>query len=203
VLVLPESFRPDSGPGMLDSLAARGYQIETVPMRRHQIYHSTSFGRGWRPAPGIWCLAVASRLPVLERRELQMGKAFHDPTGPRRALQISVDCGGRRVEVVGLHTSSKLWWAAPIVHMAHVRRELPRGPEPAVVAGDFNFWGPGVVATVRGGWKRAVRGRSWPAHRPHSQIDHILVNSAVTVLESEVLPAFGSDHRAVRARLAV
>jgi endonuclease/exonuclease/phosphatase (EEP) superfamily protein YafD len=87
--------------------------------------------------------------------------------------------------------------------MARLRRQLPRDDGPAIVAGDFNFWGPGVVATLRDGWRRTVRGATWPAHRPHSQIDHILVNDAVKCLEAEVLPPFGSDHRAVRARLAV
>ena len=29
VLVLPESFRPDSGTGMLEGLASAGYRVET------------------------------------------------------------------------------------------------------------------------------------------------------------------------------
>jgi endonuclease/exonuclease/phosphatase (EEP) superfamily protein YafD len=69
-----------------------------------------------------------------------------------------------------------------------------------VVAGDCNFWGPGVVAVMRG-WKRAVLGRSWPADKPHSQIDHILVRDDIEVLTGEVLPATPSDHRPIRARL--
>ena len=53
------------------------------------------------------------------------------------------------------------------------------------------------------GWRRTVRGRTWPAGRPHSQIDHILVRAAdgTEVLHSEVLPGVGSDHRPVRATL--
>jgi endonuclease/exonuclease/phosphatase (EEP) superfamily protein YafD len=88
------------------------------------------------------------------------------------------------------------------VHLAHLRGQLPRGPEPTIVAGDFNLWGPPVV-TILHGWRRTVRGRTYPAHRPHSQIDHILVNRAVRCVAAEVLPAYGSDHRAVRARLTV
>jgi endonuclease/exonuclease/phosphatase family metal-dependent hydrolase len=71
-----------------------------------------------------------------------------------------------------------------------------------VLAGDFNFWGPGV-AMVLPGWRRAVTGRTYPAHRPHSQIDHVLVNERIEVLRGEVLPANDSDHRPVRARLRV
>lgn len=201
--MLPETFRVDSGPGMLDGLLAAGYQVEMMPMKRWKLFHSTTAGRGWRPSPGVWCLSIATRLPVLDRRELPMGKAFRDPAGPRTALQIDLEVDEQRVHLVGVHTSSKLYYGAPLVHMARLRGQLPRDDGPAIVAGDFNFWGPGVVASLRDGWRRTVRGRTWPAHRPHSQIDHILVNDAVKCIEAEVLPAFGSDHRAVRARLAV
>jgi endonuclease/exonuclease/phosphatase family metal-dependent hydrolase len=46
-----------------------------------------------------------------------------------------------------------------------------------------------------------VRGRTWPARRPHSQIDHILVSGEINVRGGEVLPDVGSDHRPVRAEL--
>jgi endonuclease/exonuclease/phosphatase family metal-dependent hydrolase len=59
------------------------------------------------------------------------------------------------------------------------------------------------VVAVLPGWRRAVFGRSWPAHRPHSQIDHVLVRDDVTVLSGEVLGATPSDHRPIRARLRV
>jgi endonuclease/exonuclease/phosphatase (EEP) superfamily protein YafD len=202
VLVLPESFRPDSGPGMLEGLAAAGYQVETVPIARFESWHSSTTGRGWRPGPGIWCLAIASRLPVLDRRELAMGRVPRDRARVRKALQVDLDIGGRRVHVVGLHTSSKLWFAGPVTNLRALRPSLPNGPEPAIVAGDFNLWGPGVVRLLPG-WRRAVLGRTWPAHRPHSQIDHVLLNSAVESVESEVLPGFGSDHRALKVRLAI
>jgi endonuclease/exonuclease/phosphatase (EEP) superfamily protein YafD len=72
---------------------------------------------------------------------------------------------------------------------------------PAIVAGDCNFWGPGVRAFFRG-WHRAVRGRTWPAAHPHSQIDHVLVRPAdVEVLDGRVLPDLGSDHLPVRVEL--
>jgi endonuclease/exonuclease/phosphatase family metal-dependent hydrolase len=202
VLVLPESFRPDSGPGMLDGLAAAGYSVETVPIARFESWHSSSSGRGWRPSPGIWCLAIASRLPMRGRRELTMGKVFRDPAGVRMALQVEIDVAGAPLRLVGLHTSSRLYFAGPLIHLRTLRPSLPGGPAPAVVAGDFNLWGPGVVSLLRG-WRRTVRGATYPAHRPHSQIDHILVNRAVECVVAEVIAPFGSDHRAVRARLAV
>ena len=69
-----------------------------------------------------------------------------------------------------------------------------------MVAGDCNLWGPGVVS-VFPGWRRAVRGRTYPAPRPHSQIDHVLVRDDVEIVSGEVLAATPSDHRPVRARL--
>ena len=55
-------------------------------------------------------------------------------------------------------------------------RSSPPPAGPAIVAGDCNFWGPGVQSFLPG-WRRTVRGRTWPARRPHSQIDHILVRA--------------------------
>ena len=131
-----------------------------------------------------------------------MGDVFRDHAGAAQRDRVHGDVGGAAVDVVGLHTSSKLWYAGPITHMRNVGPQLPANGRAAVVAGDFNFWGPAVVRLLPG-WKRAVLGRTYPAHRPHSQIDHILVNEHVEVLGGEVLPAMRSDHRPVRARLAV
>jgi endonuclease/exonuclease/phosphatase (EEP) superfamily protein YafD len=50
---------------------------------------------------------------------------------------------------------------------------------------------------------RAVRGRTWPARRPHSQIDHIWIDDGLAVVDAGVGAATGSDHRPVRARLRV
>jgi endonuclease/exonuclease/phosphatase family metal-dependent hydrolase len=202
VLVLAEAFRPDDGPGMLEGLAAAGYRVDTVPFARFEIWHSSSYGRGWRPSPGTWCLAIASRLPVLDRHELSMGTVFRDFVGVRTALQLDLALDGQRVHVVGLHTSSKLYFAGPVTHLRTLRPLLPHGPEPAIVAGDFNLWGPGVAAMLPG-WRRTVLGATYPAHRPHSQIDHVLVNDAIECIDSEVLAAFGSDHRGVRVRLSI
>ena len=125
-----------------------------------------------------------------------MGRVFRDWVGTRTALAVDLDVDGRNVTLVGLHSSSKLWFAGPMIHLRTCASSLPCGPEPAIVAGDFNLWGPGVVSLLPG-WRRAARGATYPAHRPHSQIDHVLVNSGVESIESEVVPAFGSDHRAL------
>jgi endonuclease/exonuclease/phosphatase (EEP) superfamily protein YafD len=86
------------------------------------------------------------------------------------------------------------------VHLYGLRRRLPRFDGPALLAGDFNLWGPGVERFLPG-WHRTVRGRSYPSHRPHSQIDHVLVNDRLALVSGEVVDDRHSDHRPVRARL--
>ena len=81
-----------------------------------------------------------------------------------------------------------------------LRRRLPPPDRRAVIVGDFNLWGPAVSALLPG-WRRAVRGRTWPAHRPHSQIDHVLVRHDVDGVDAAVLDEVGSDHRPVRVTL--
>ena len=65
----------------------------------------------------------------------------------------------------------------------------------------MNMWGPPASSFFRG-WRRAVIGRTWPAHRPHSQLDHVLVTPAIEVVDARVADATGSDHRPVVVTLA-
>ena len=82
-----------------------------------------------------------------------------------------------------------------------LRAALPRPDDPAVVTGDMNLWGPAVTALLPG-WRRVVRGRTWPADRPHSQLDHVLANRSVAARDGAVLRVPGSDHLPVRATVA-
>jgi endonuclease/exonuclease/phosphatase family metal-dependent hydrolase len=106
---------------------------------------------------------------------------------------------GRPISVAGthmphLHFGSHRTWA-------ELRAGLGSAARPdAVLCGDMNTWGP-LVAVFMPGWRRAVVGRTWPAWRPHSQIDHILVHGSMRVTSGRVLPNAGSDHRPVRASI--
>jgi endonuclease/exonuclease/phosphatase (EEP) superfamily protein YafD len=199
VIVIPEAFRFTDGTGVLDPLRDDGYEVRTT-------HFAELAEKIWRPGDvrpaGMWELAVCSRLPMDNVRELSLGRVFRDHAAARNALACRVHVGDTEVEVVGLHTSSKLWYAGPIQHLRALSSQLDHGPMPALLAGDFNFWGP-PVARLFPGWRRAVLGRTWPAPRPHSQIDHILVNERIDIVKGEVLPAIGSDHRPIRARLRV
>ena len=96
--------------------------------------------------------------------------------------------------------SSKLWTLAPLRHLRALQPQLPRASGTAVVAGDFNFWGPRCGGDAAG---VAARGAGPDVSRAPAahQIDHMLVRDDIEVLSGEVLPATPSDHRPIRARL--
>ena len=201
MVVVAESWRSESGESVLDPLAAAGYHVESLPFaamatRRRRPRHD-----GVVPPDGTWELAICSRLPVTAVGSLPLGHVPRDPAGPRHALAVTVRADDRDLGIVGLHASSRVHFGGSLAHLLHLRRALDRGAWSAdVVAGDFNLWGPPVVTVMRG-WRRAVRGRTYPAHRPHSQIDHVLVRATTVVLDAAVQPATPSDHRPVRVRL--
>jgi endonuclease/exonuclease/phosphatase family metal-dependent hydrolase len=200
VIVVQESWWPDGGTAAVDDVAATlGAQVFALPFGRGTLHpwpHVPRDGIGH----GTVGLAVITRLPARLVARLPVGRVLGDPAPERGALHLELVVGGTTVDLVGLHLTSRLPHGPPI-QLRRLARQLPtRGP--AVVTGDCNFWGPGVRALLPG-WRRAVRGRTWPAVMPHSQIDHILVRSEVGVVDSQVLPDVGSDHRPVRATLSV
>jgi endonuclease/exonuclease/phosphatase family metal-dependent hydrolase len=117
----------------------------------------------------------------------------------RYAILAEVVVGQVTITVVAVHLS----FAIPNA-LAQLRRLGGYVPShrPSVVAGDCNLWGPLATRTL-GDHRRAVRGRTWPAARPHSQLDHILVSPTIAVERSRVLPPAGSDHLPVQARLSI
>lgn len=198
VVVLPEAWRPHEGECALDVLAGEGWHVEE---RRFATLRFLPKPEVDDPGDGWWSLAILSRYPISERRDIPLARVFHDPVKRRAAIGVTLDVEGSEVALVAVHVSSKLWYAGPAVQLSSLRRRLPPGDRPTVIAGDCNLWGP-LVVTLLPGRRRSARGRTYPAHRPHSQIDHILVNNRIEVVRGEVLPVTGlSDHRPVRARL--
>jgi endonuclease/exonuclease/phosphatase family metal-dependent hydrolase len=144
-------------------------------------------------------VAVLSRVPVHDVDVLPLGRLRRDPAR-RAVIRCRTRLDGREVTVLGTHMSH-------ITHGSHVqyrrlRAALPDVDTAAVLLGDMNLWGPPVNAYVSG-WRRAVTGRTWPAHRPHSQLDHVLVTPSLTVVDAGIAPESGSDHRPVRVTLSL
>ncbi len=201
VIVVQETWWPDDGGAAVAiAAAALGAEVFELPFGRGTLHpwpHVPRVGTG----QGIVGLSIISKLPTRFVARLPVGRVLADPAPDRGALHVELDVAGNAVDLVGLHLSSRLPHGPPI-QLRNLAHRLPPPGRPAVVAGDCNFWGPGV-RTLLPGWRRAVRGRTWPATMPHSQIDHILVRPEVGVVEGAVLADVGSDHRPVRATLSV
>ncbi len=150
--------------------------------------------------PGSWGVAVLSRLPITSTDVLDLGRLARD-RACRAALALTVG-SALEVTVVGTHMSH-LTYGAPSQYLRLARAVRDRiGTGPAVLAGDMNLWGP-PVSLLLPGWRRAVRAKTWPAWRPHSQVDHVLVRGRLSVLGATVLGTVGSDHLPVRALLGL
>ena len=201
VVVVQETWWPDDDQSAVDAAAAMtGAEVFALPFGRGVMDpwpHVRRDGTG----DGVVGLSIVSRLPARVVARLSLGRILADPTPERGALHLEVDVGGTAIDLVGVHLSSRLPHGPP-TQLRRLAAVLPANERPGVVAGDCNFWGPGVRTLVPG-WRRAVRGRTWPASGPHSQIDHILVRPDVGVIDSAVLGDVGSDHRPVRATLQV
>jgi endonuclease/exonuclease/phosphatase (EEP) superfamily protein YafD len=143
---------------------------------------------------------MLSRLPVRSFTTVPLPKPAGDVVERRFAIVAEVEVDGRAVAIGGLHASHRLWGSLPQLRV--LDRELSARGLPSAIAGDCNMWGPPIALVLRDR-VRAVRGRTWPARRPHSQIDHIWIDDGLEVIDARVGPAAGSDHRPVRARLRV
>jgi endonuclease/exonuclease/phosphatase family metal-dependent hydrolase len=151
---------------------------------------------------GSWGIAVLVRsaFPVEGTRIVHLPTLRRDRVR-RAAVVVDLSAEGVPLTVVGTHMSHLHMGSSR--HYRQLQHELATDARPnAVLLGDMNLWGPPVRYFMRG-WHRAVRGASWPAWGPHSQIDHILVRGALHVVSGEVRPDAGSDHLPVRAVLSL
>jgi len=200
VLVIQEVWRPEGGTAVVDEYgSAHGYARHDLTLGRATL--RTRWPHAAPDGEGTVGTAVLTRLPATVVGRPAVGPTRGDPFPDRRVLHLEVDLGDTMLDLVGVHLTSRLPFGPPI-QLRRLARVLPPSERPAIVAGDCNFWGPPAAMLMRG-WRRTVRGRTWPASRPHSQIDHVFVRGPIHALETAVLPPLGSDHRAVRVRLRV
>jgi endonuclease/exonuclease/phosphatase family metal-dependent hydrolase len=201
VIAVQEVWNPEGGPGGLAAAADElGYRLIEVPLAGSFIVPKPEITAEPHEMTGTWGIGLLTRLPIRSSRIVDLGRLVDRwDVATRHAIVAELDVEGVAVTVATAHLSFTLPNA-----FAQLRRLdgfLPRH-HPSVAVGDCNLWGS-LASLAAGGRRRAVRGRTWPAHRPHSQLDHILVSSDVEVDDSRVLPAAGSDHRPVRATLRV
>jgi endonuclease/exonuclease/phosphatase family metal-dependent hydrolase len=202
VLVLQEAWVPDDADGnVVEIAAALGYTVAaTFAIARATCHDQVRLaGREGDGGDGDWVLAILARLPVLDAAVVPLLPQLPRDPARRALLRTTVAVDGQPFTVAGTHLpllKDPVWRLRPALSEA-----LPPANVPAAFAGDMNMWGWCIDRLLPGGWRRAVRGRTYPAHRPHSQTDHILVSTPVEVAGSVVVPQVLSDHRPVRAHL--
>lgn len=188
----------EGGPELLRDLSALGYHAVHLPLSPSHIDPLPEITPHPQEADGTWGVVLLSRLPVLTTRVVDLGRLMERwDVAERCAVIAEVEVGGISVSVTALHLSFALPNA--VAQLRRLHGYLP-AHRPSVVAGDCNLWGP-LAGLALAGHRRAVRGRTWPAHRPHSQLDHIWITPGIDVDDSRVLPPAGSDHRPVQATL--
>jgi endonuclease/exonuclease/phosphatase family metal-dependent hydrolase len=176
---------------------ARALYVSSVRTLSAAEEASTRYQEG---QPGTWGIAVLTRGESV----VEGSRILHLPSLPRdrvrrAAIVVDLTKEGVPLSIVGTHMSHLQYGSHR--HYSALRTLLRTEVRPdAILLGDMNLWGPPVMAFLPD-WHRAVKGRTWPAWNPHSQIDHILVRGRVGVVAAAVLPAAGSDHRPVRAEL--
>ena len=195
VVALQEVWQPhDTGRSFAaDAAEQLGYEVHEAPLAPGLITHRQDLVTRHEQSEGMWGLALLSRVPSRARPTIPLGRIALDRAA-RVALPVEIEGGP---VVVVTHISHRLFGSPRQIR--RVARVLDPDGEPTVVLGDFNLWGPPVGLLFGDGWTRPVRGRTWPAWRPHSQIDHIVCNRSVAARDGEVLAMTPSDHRPVRA----
>lgn len=179
-------------------------------------------GGVWRPATpapdgsaasdeAAYGIALFSRLPVLWWRVLRLpppSSRMRAPVlvpgtrrwtwisdEPRVAVCARLELGGCEVTVATTHLSFVPAWNA--WQLRRLVRALRGLPGPYLLTGDLNL--PGRLPPMLAGWTPLVRGRTFPAHAPRLQLDHVLASpwSAWSASNDRVLEMPVSDHRAV------
>lgn len=151
--------------------------------------------------PGYWGVAVLSRLPAGHQRVIDLGRLKRD-RARRFAVVVEIEVGGIPLTVIGTHMSH-ISYGSPI-QFRRLGRALRQTAQsgPCVLAGDMNLWGPLLIALMPR-WRRALRRKTWPAWRPHSQVDHILIRGPLAVESGQAFGPMGSDHLPLQVRLAI
>lgn len=149
---------------------------------------------------GAWGVALLTRYPIRSVTTTPLPQLPGDKT--TRAL-IVAEIGGPigpfyAAAVHGAHlTDGSLRQYRTTARL--LRAASQQGP--LVVGGDFNCWRP-LLRTVLPGFRSAVRAKTWPAWRPHSQIDHLLLRGPWNVTNARAIVT-ESDHRALSATLSL
>ncbi len=197
VIVLQEVWRPRGEP---DPVGEIGAALGAEPLWTDLISDVDLRGIGIADerARGRWGLATLTTAPVTGFEVTDLGRVPGDLM-PRAAQLVTIELPGRGpLRIVNTHLTYRL--VSPVQLVRLVRR-LVTDDVPTVIAGDLNM--PMAFTGLAAGYAPAVFGRTYPAHRPLVQLDHVLASRRVARWGGEVLPPAGSDHLPVRAALGI
>lgn len=160
-------------------------------LSRPQSAHVARVGR---LEPGDWGLALVTRLPLESAEVVPLGRMAREKV--ERALIVArLSLGGRPFHAVALH-GAHLSHGSPVLYRRVNALLAGLDPGlPVLLAGDFNCWRP-LLRALLPDWRTLARGRTWPAYRPHSQIDHVLGRGPWRPTRSWTVDG-GSDHLAL------
>jgi len=206
---------------VIDALRAADPDViafeELSPSSREQLERALTAwpARVISPPPdqwsdGTWGIGLFSKLPLQQVRLVPVGDSYAP------LIEAQVDCDGRRLTLRVVHVPRP----GRLHHLERRESTLDalehelQWNESCVLLGDLNTTSNSPAfddLLERTGLRDSRRGfgrqPSWTLHQlvlPLSiAIDHVLVGSALAVVERETLTLPGSDHRAVRARIEV
>lgn len=179
-------------------LGERGlYFIEHRNLKRSQRARLAEAGS---KTEGEWGVGLLTRFTIEDLRVEALGRLPRDRVA--RALIVArLREGDHSFYVLALHGA----------HLSHgsyrqYRRvtavvEALDPALPTILGGDFNSWRP-LLRVLLPGWRTLVRARTWPARRPHSQIDHLLGRGPWRRHGGGASDG-GSDHRALYADVSL
>ena len=202
VLALQEVWRPDGGTSVAEEIAsALGYEVHQVWMARGtigarcRIEGSTQLDAG----NGDWGQALLTRVPRGPVREHRLDAFVYDKID-RVVLTTEIVVGDGTLTVCAAHFPH-LEHFSPLLRW-RLRGVVPDPHLPGVLMGDFNMW-RWVARFILPGWRDSTHGATWPTPVSVFQIDHLMTTPSVAVSAAEVLRVGKSDHRPIRARIAL
>jgi endonuclease/exonuclease/phosphatase family metal-dependent hydrolase len=197
VITVQEVWRADGQPDQLAAPAhALGAQVKQVALVADTDRARLRIGPD--TALGAWGLAVLTAAPITDYHVVDLGRAPWDACNRAAQVVTVTTPGGKSLRVVNTHLTHRY---TSLVQLRRLVRYLAGGTDPTVIVGDLNM--PRAFTRAAAEYSRPVRGRTYPAHRPLVQLDHLLAGPGLTGLDGEVLDPVGSDHLPIRARLTV
>lgn len=157
-------------------------------------------------------MALYSKFPLSETEPAWLEDWANAPQ-----LRATLDVGGRRLHLLGIHTMPPRTPEYTRYHRGMVRRMMGlvgETPDPLILLGDFNFGvnTPQQRALLGAGFVDAASAvgagpaGTWPVlsflrHLPGMRLDHVYVRGNLGVVDFRTGEGRGSDHRPIMADL--